>query len=115
MEEKKIISISMTKCEAIEFNSVNDLIHVKITEDNGPILILEDSSMIIFSDICTYFDLTTAGAISNGALNISILDLQYPHIHEDTPEIYYNSREIIEVTKYDCGNNLFIYRLFVGC
>ena len=49
MEEKKIISISMTKCEAIEFNSVNDLIHVKITEDNGPVLILEDSSMIIFS------------------------------------------------------------------
>ena len=28
MEVKKIISISNTKCEAIEFNSVNDLIHV---------------------------------------------------------------------------------------
>lgn len=115
MEAKKIISISKTKCEAIEFNSVNDLIHVKITEDNGPILILEDSSMIIFSDVSTYFNLIATGAINNGTLNISILDLQYPHIHEDTPEIYYNSREIIEVTKYDCGNNLFIYRLFVGC
>ena len=114
MEEKKIISISKTKCEAIEFNSANDLIHAKITEDNGPVLILEDSSMIIFSDASTYFNITTTGAINKGTLNISILDLQYPNIHDDTPDVYYNSREIIEVTKYDCGNNLFIYRLFVG-
>ena len=114
MEAKKIMSMSKTKCEAIEFNSANDLIHVKITENNGPILILEDSSMVIFSNVSTYFNLINTGAINNGTLNISILDLQYPHIHEDTSEIYYNSREIIEVTKYDCGNNLFIYRLFVG-
>ena len=115
MEAKKIMSMNKTKYEAIEFNSANDLIHVKITEDNGPVLVLEDSSMVIFSDASTYFNLTANGAISNGTLNISILDLQYPHIHEDTPEVYYNSRDIIEVTKYDCGNNLFIYRLFVGC
>ena len=115
MEVKKIISMSKTKCEAIEFNSVNDLIHVKITEDNGPILILEDSSMVIFSNASTYFNLINTGAINNGTLNISVLDLQYQHINDDTPDIYYNSREIIEVTKYDYDNNLFIYRLFVGC
>ena len=114
METKKIISMSKTKCEAIEFNSVNDLIHVKITEDNGPILILEDSSMVIFSNASTYFNLINTGAINNGTLNFSVLNLQYPHINDDTPEIYYNSREINEVTKYDCCNNLFIYRLFVG-
>ena len=114
MEAKKIISMSKTKCKAIEFNSVNDLIHVKITEDNGPILILEDSSMVIFSNASTYFNLINTGAINNGTLNFSVLNLQYPHINDDTPEIYYNSREIIEVTKYDYDNNLFIYRLFVG-
>ena len=114
METKKIISMNKTKCEAIEFNSANDLIHVKITEDNGPILILEDSSMVIFSNASTYFNLINTGAINNGTLNFSVLNLQYPHINDDTPVIYYNSREIIEVTKFDCGTNLFIYRLFVG-
>ena len=72
METKKIISMNKTKCEAIEFNSANDLIHVKITEDNGPVLVLEDGSIVILSDVSMYFSLISSGVISNNTLNIII-------------------------------------------
>lgn len=113
MELKKIVYMNRTKCEAIEFNSVNDIVKVKIEEDNCPLLVLEDNSLVIFSDVATYFDLSINSGIKDNYLNISVLDLQYDHINDDVARIYYNNREIIEVTKYSRGN-VFIYRLFTN-
>ena len=110
--DNKVIKVNRSNSTAIEFNSANDIINVKIKESNGPELILEDDSIIVFSDSSIYFNMITDGIIHDNVICLSALNLRFTQEHDDTPEIYYENREIIEVTKYKSGNNGFIYRLF---
>ena len=113
MEDSKNICSTAIKAKAIEFKSVNDIIDVKITDDDGPELILEDDSIVVFTNHATYFDLLIKGGIKDNMINISVLDLLFKHEHDDAPEVYYDNKQIIEVTKYTCNNNDNIYRFFI--
>lgn len=97
-------------CTPINFSSANNLIDVKLNYDNGPELVLEDNSILIFMDPAIYYDVIICNNSSD--INVDVLKLKYFNNSDDVADVVYENNEIIEIEEYICKDKYF-YRLIV--
>lgn len=109
MEELNIINMRTHASENLEFNTVNEILHIIITEKNKPEIELEDNSILIFSDSLMYYN-TILDQNNSGKINMDILNLKYRKQSDDVVGAKYRNMDIYEVEMYNHSSG-YIYRL----
>ena len=110
---------SLMLVEPICFTTVNDEISIRITENSGPELILEDGTRIIFSSFTQYYSFISDKheAIydtKTRILNIGKLNELYFVKSDDVVDIKYRQKNVYHADLYvdDSLNPANIYRLY---
>ena len=103
-----------THCGSANIKSANDLINMQLNFNNGPELLLDDNSILIFENVSDYYNSIMLGAIKDNEVNLDILELTYDKISDDVAEyLYENIYTIIEIEKYTDGK-INIYRFITA-
>lgn len=113
----KVISM-LTQAEKVAFKTANEIINVRIDENNGPELELSDNTIIIFESYSQYYSF-----ISNKGEKIydtvtKVFDVEkmnqlYLQKEDDVVDVIYRNNPIYRVGEYHIdGSPAPIYRFF---
>lgn len=121
MSRKTVIKIKdiKSKCQNIAFNSANDIISVRVTENYGPCIALDDNSKILFNSPEQYYSVLTDLCVYNTDTVKFHLDLdKFKELYfvdsDDVVDVIYENENVYRVELYNMGNNFApIYRFLV--
>ena len=111
------VEILKSSAEKASFESVNQIIKVDISKNNGPELYLYDGSIIIFANSSQFSKLLCNSRIytvsKTGIMDFDIDKFYslYFDSEDDTPEVTYRNKDVYRVEQYIYENEK-VYRLF---
>lgn len=98
--------------DPISFITVNNDYPVTITNQMGPVFILEDNTILVFSDAAIFLEQSIGGGVNEDSVDFSIMGLKLPHRNDDIQnDLYYMDKELVDVTIYKEDDKHVIYRL----
>ena len=100
-----IVDTMLTKAENVCFKSTNEIIDVRITENNGPELICNDGSHIIFSSYSQYYSFISNKHEKVYDTDTKILDTEkmdnlYFVKDDDVVDVIYRNKMVFRVGLY---------------
>ena len=100
----KIIEMKSKAEKELSFTSANDKIKINITNNDGPELILEDGSNLIFNSIIGYYKTISNADIYNtedNSINMNNFKENYFKDSDDVVNVKYRNRNITSVETYE--------------